>query len=54
MASQEQDIKEIKEMLERLCNYLGIGKIRPADVIELRERAKRKAEKLVGQKERSR
>lgn len=54
MAQIEQDIKEIKEKLEILCNHLGIGKIRPADVIELRDRAKRKAEKLVSQKTRTR
>ena len=54
MASLEQDIKDIKEKLEILCSHLGIDKRRPADVIELRDRAKRKAEKLVSQKTRTR
>lgn len=50
MTESERDIKEIKEKLDAIMNHLGIGKTTPAMVVDIRERAKRKAEKL-GNKE---
>lgn len=43
----ERDIKEIKEKLDRIMDQLGIGKVRPVDVIEIRERAHRDVERLL-------
>ena len=46
MTSLESDIREIKAKLDLLCEHLGIGQTRPADIIDIRDKAKRMAEKL--------
>ncbi len=38
-----EDLKEIKEMLRQICQVLGIGKVPPASVINLKDRAKQRA-----------
>lgn len=48
----DSDVKEIKEKLDIIMNHLGIGKIRPADVINIKIKAKERAEKLVNQEDR--
>lgn len=48
----DADIKEIKEKLDVIMNHLGIGKIRPDDVVNIRIKAKERAEKLVNQEDR--
>ena len=52
MTQTDIDIKDIKEKLEILLNHLGIGKTRPADVIEARLWADREVESFVSKKAR--
>jgi hypothetical protein len=53
MGQIEQDLKEIKEKLELLCNHFGVGKVRPTDAREIRERAKKKANQIISKQHRS-
>jgi hypothetical protein len=45
----DSDIKEIKEKLDAIITFLGIGKLKPINVIDIREKAKQKAVKLGNQ-----
>ncbi len=45
-AAIQNDIQEIKKMVKEICNTLGIGATPPAKVIELREKARQRAQTL--------
>jgi len=47
----ELDAKEIKEKLDAIMNHLGIGKLSPAAVVDIRSKAKERAAKLVNQED---
>jgi hypothetical protein len=46
-----EQIKEIKELLEKISQALGIGAVPPASVISIKERAKKKALEINSKKQ---
>lgn len=49
MIESERILKEVNEKIDKICEVLGIGKVPPAKIIDLKERAKQKAERLKSQ-----
>jgi predicted XRE-type DNA-binding protein len=50
--SEAKELQEIKLLVQQIAERLGIGQTRPADIIDIRLKARAKAEKLVNQKSR--
>jgi hypothetical protein len=44
MNDEERDklLLELRDKVDNLCNALGVGKVRPADVISIRDHAKKR------------